>query len=163
MSLHLAVVSVALCFLHGSCNSRFEADQRAGRTGCIRQHVYETMPRGPDGWIEVLPSQKTSYDRYGNAILKVHYWPSGCWMVIERCNLQGNSCRPGSCQKFRFLGCSFTNGTCALPSNQGHWTGAWVSHPKGCPAGPRDDGDNYARPAADHAYARYAVLLLAAI
>ena len=61
--------------------------------GCIWQHGYVdglwspdqhehcqqnwTYPATAGVWVEELPGQKTSYDRQGNVIQKIHQWPSG--------------------------------------------------------------------------------------
>ena len=110
------VIVAVLLRLGATCRRYPEQERNYDRTGgCIWQHGYVdglhltlqylhfdqnwTLPLGSGAWIEELPSQKTSYDRRGNVIQKVHYWPTGCWMVIEQSKLEGNECEPASSQK----------------------------------------------------------------
>lgn len=109
--------------------------------GCIYQHGYVDglhshsqnlqytakceLLRGAGGWAEKLPNQYTCYDRLGNVIEKVHIWPTGCWMVIERCNHTDGVCVPGSGQKWKFGGCTWNLSLC-VPTKE-HWrNGSWV-------------------------------------
>src|SRR6185437_6508771 len=113
------------------------------------------MPLGSGAWIEELPSQKTSYDRRGNIVQKVHYWPTGCWMVIEQCKLKGNECEPASSQKWRFGGCSWRGGACVLSYE--HWrSGSWVSFLNGRPGSSNVDHTyiHTGNTAGDHTYSK---------
>lgn len=85
-----------------------------------------SLPSG--GWIEQLPGQKTSYDKYGNVIQKVHILPSGCFFVIERCHVKNDSCIPEERFKWKFGGCNWTNGTC-IPNNNRWKEGVWGKFP----------------------------------
>ena len=84
--------------------------------------------------IEELPYQKTAYDKYNNVIQKIHTWPNGCWMVIEKCYFDGDACIPGSGAKWVFGGCDFSdeecNQTCVCIPRKETWKdGFWTAWP----------------------------------
>jgi hypothetical protein len=109
--------------------------------GCIWQHDYIdgftspeqfrhvnpnlTAPNG--GWVEVLPCQITTYDKHGTVVRKIHIWDSGCWMVLEKCTLEGDVCAPGSELKFKFGGCTWTGGLRCTPSRENWRDGKYMS------------------------------------
>jgi hypothetical protein len=138
--LPLILLTVTSCFLV-TCTAK-EVRPKYDRTdGCIMQNVYaEEAPfsqhrlpeepdwshaESPDVWLELLPGQETSYDKWGSVIQKVHYWPSGCWMVIERCKWTGTACAPMSGQKWRFGGCTWNDEDC-IPKQKNWRNGSWV-------------------------------------
>jgi hypothetical protein len=137
---YIIVLSFLLCFIiHAQCR---QPRPRYDRTdGCIHQHGYVDrlhshqqhlrytarckVLRGSGGWGEQLPGQYTCYDRLGTVIERIHIWPTGCWMVIERCNFTGDLCIPGSGVKWKFGGCSWNESLC-VPTQE-HWrAGSWV-------------------------------------
>lgn len=80
-------------------------------------------------FIEKMPNQITVYDRHGNVMERVHYWETGCRMIVEKCRLKGDVCEPGSGEKWRFGGCNWTTGTICEPQKDDRFHGQWVQWP----------------------------------
>lgn len=106
-----------------------QAKQSQGGSTTIKSNQPNENSLWANVWIEKLPNQTVVYDRYGNVVQKVHYWETGCRMIVEKCKLQGSTCEPGSGQKWRFGGCDWDVGSLCKPRRKGRFNGRWEPWP----------------------------------